>query len=102
MTDLGDAVWAPGRGKVVYAGFLQMTGNTVVIEHGGGLKSYFFHLDSLACKQGDIVEKEQLIGQAGSTGYSTGPHLHYEARIGNQSIDPDQLFNGSSGLYFAR
>ena len=100
--DLGDAVWAPGRGKVVYAGFLQMTGNTVVIEHGGGLKSYFFHLDSLACKQGDIVEKEQLIGQAGSTGYSTGPHLHYEARIGNQSIDPDQLFNGSSGLYFAR
>lgn len=77
-------------------------GNTVVIEHGGGLKSYFFHLDSLACKQGDIVEKEQLIGQAGSTGYSTGPHLHYEARIGNQSIDPDQLFNGSSGLYFAR
>jgi len=38
--DLGDAVWAPGRGKVVYAGFLQMTGNTVVIEHGGGLKSY--------------------------------------------------------------
>ena len=100
--DLGDAVWAPGRGKVVYAGFLQMTGNTVVIEHGGGLKSYFFHLDSLACKQGDIVEKEQFIGQAGSTGYSTGPHLHYEARIGNQSIDPDQLFNGSSGLYFAR
>ena len=53
--DLGDAVWAPGRGKVVYAGFLQMTGNTVVIEHGGGLKSYFFHLDSLACKQGDNV-----------------------------------------------
>ena len=48
------------------------------------------------------MEKEQLIGQAGSTGYSTGPHLHYEARIGNQSIDPDQLFNGSSGLYFAR
>ena len=87
---------------MVYAGFLQMTGNTVVIEHGGGLKSYFFHLDSLACKQGDIVEKEQFIGQAGSTGYSTGPHLHYEARIGNQSIAPAQLFNGSSGLYFAR
>lgn len=99
--DLGDAVWAPARGRVVYADSLLMTGNTVVIEHGGGLKSFFFHLDSLNCAQGDFVEQKQVIGFAGTTGYSTGPHLHYEARIGNQSVDPEQLFGGTSGLYFA-
>lgn len=100
--DQGDEVWSPARGKVVYAGFLQMTGNTVVVEHGGGLKSYFFHMDSLACETGQMVEQGQLVGLVGSTGYSTGPHLHYEARIGNQSVDPEQLFNGTSGLYFVR
>ncbi len=100
--DLGDDVWSPARGKVIFAGFLQMTGNTVVVEHGGGLKSYFFHLDSLACEKDQIVEMGQLVGKAGTTGYSTGPHLHYEARIGNQSVDPEQLFSGASGLYFAR
>ena len=42
-----------------------------------------------------------MVGYAGTTGYSTGPHLHYEARIGNQSVDPEQLFSGASGLYFA-
>lgn len=99
--DLGDAVWAPARGKVVFAGFLKMTGNTVVLEHGGGLKSFFFHMDSLACAEGEVVEREQVVGYAGTTGYSTGPHLHYEARIGNQSVDPEQLFSGASGLYFA-
>lgn len=99
--DLGDAVWSPARGKVVFAGFLKMTGNTVVVEHGGGLKSFFFHMDSLACAEGDMVEREQVVGYAGTTGYSTGPHLHYEARIGNQSVDPEQLFSGASGLYLA-
>ena len=99
--DLGDEVWAPARGRVVFADYLLSTGNTVVIEHGGGLKSYFFHMDSLNCAQGDFVEQKQVVGYAGTTGYSTGPHLHYEARIGNQSVDPEQLFGGTSGLYFA-
>lgn len=98
--DLGDPVWSPARGRVVFADFLLATGNTVVVEHGGGLKSFFFHLDQLACAQGDFVEGEQVVGYAGTTGYSTGPHLHYEARIGNQSVDPEQLFSGASGLYF--
>lgn len=99
--DLGDPVWSPARGRVVFADFLLATGNTVVVEHGGGLKSFFFHLDQLACAQGEMVEREQVVGYAGTTGYSTGPHLHYEARIGNQSVDPEQLFSGASGLYFA-
>lgn len=97
----GDTVSAPNNGKVVYVGTLIFTGNTVVIEHGGGLKSYLFHMDSLAVQQGDMVTKGQKIGTVGSTGYSTGPHLHYEVKIGNQSVNPSQLFDGTSGLYFA-
>lgn len=98
----GDAIWSPARGKVVFADSLQLTGNTVVISHGGGLKSYFFYLDSISCKKGDFVEQKQQIGTAGSTGHAAGPRLHYEARIGNQSIDPELLFNGHSGLYAAQ
>ncbi len=97
----GDAVTAPAAGKVVYAGFLQLTGNTVVLDHGGGLKSYFFHMSALDCAAGDVLEAGAPVGKVGSTGYSTGAHLHYESKIGNQSIDPIQLFNGTSGLYFA-
>ena len=99
--ETGDPVSAPNAGKVVYAGTLIFTGNTIVIEHGGGLKSYLFHMDSLAVQQGEMVTKGQKIGTVGSTGYSTGPHLHYEVKIGNQSVNPMQLFDGTSGLYFA-
>jgi murein DD-endopeptidase MepM/ murein hydrolase activator NlpD len=95
----GDPVYAAARGKVVYAGYLQLTGNTIVIEHGAGLKTYYFHMDSLNCAEGDLVEKGQRIGAIGSTGYATGPHLHFEARIGNQSVDPVALWRGTSGLY---
>lgn len=97
----GDPVTAPAAGKIVYAGFLQLTGNTVVLDHGGGLKSYFFHMSALDCAPGDVLEAGAPVGKVGSTGYSTGAHLHYEVKIGNQSIDPIQLFDGTSGLYFA-
>lgn len=96
----GDPVRASARGKVVFAGVLKFTGNTVVLEHGAGLKTYYFHMASIACAKDQIVEKSQQIGAIGSTGYSTGPHLHFEARIGNQSIDPIQLLRGTSGIYF--
>ncbi|MEG1153553.1 MAG: M23 family metallopeptidase [Ruthenibacterium sp.] len=96
----GDPVKAPNNGRVVYAGTLIFTGNTVVIEHGNGLKSYLFHMSRLDVKEGDMVTSGQIIGAVGSTGYSTGPHLHYEVRIGNQSINPMDLFSGQSGLYF--
>lgn len=96
----GDAVAAPAAGRVVYAGNLIYTGNTVVIEHGNGLKSFLYHMSELSVQTGERVAKGQLVGRVGSTGYSTGPHLHYEAKIGNQSIDPMQLFDGTSGIYF--
>lgn len=99
--ETGDTVYAPNNGRVAYAGFLTMTGNTVVIEHGAGLKSYFFHMDSLTCKTDEMVNTGDVIGAVGSTGYSTGPHLHYEVKIGRQSINPMALFDGTSSIYSA-
>ncbi len=100
--DLGDNVYATNNGRVVYADFLNATGYTVVIEHGAGLKSYYYHLDELLCAQEDIVQIGDIIGKVGTTGYSTGPHLHFEMRIGREPIDPEKLFDGTSGLYLTQ
>ncbi len=95
----GAPVVAPNAGRVLFADKLLNTGNTVVIEHGDGLKSLFYHMDSLKVQPGDMVEKGQQIGTVGNTGYSTGPHLHYEVRLFENSVDPLRLFDGRSGLY---
>jgi len=96
----GTPVKATNDGRVVLAEYLLNTGNTVVIEHGGGLKSYYYHMDSLQASNGQIVQKGSVIGTVGSTGYSTGAHLHFEMRIGNQAINPTMLFNDSASLYY--
>lgn len=96
---LGTPVVAPQNGEVLYAGYLQLTGNTIVIAHGGGVKSIYYHMDSLDVAAGDAVVTGQKIGEVGTTGYSTGPHLHFEVKIGSQSVDPFQLFDGTSGLF---
>lgn len=98
----GTPVVAPNNGKVLLAELLLNTGNTVVIDHGAGLKSYFFHMDSLATTKDTIIMKGDKVGEVGTTGYSTGPHLHYDVRIGNQSINPWQLFDGSSAVFFKK
>lgn len=97
----GTPVPAPNAGRVVFAQFIKLTGNTVVIEHGAGVKSYFFHMSELNVTENQMVEQDDIIGKVGTTGFSTGPHLHYEVKIGNQSINPMDLFNGTSGIYFA-
>ena len=98
-TDRGTPVKAPNNGRVVFAEYLLNTGNTVVIEHGGGFKSYYFHMDSLNVNAGDMVQKGDQIGTVGSTGYSTGPHLHFETRIGDQAVNPLMLYDSSASLY---
>lgn len=95
----GTPIVAPGAGRVVLAEYLLNTGNTIVIEHGGGLKSYYFHMVELHVEPEDMVEQGQLIGAVGTTGYSTGPHLHFEMRIGNQAVSPELLFEETAGLY---
>jgi len=97
--DRGTPVAASGGGRVVLAEYLLNTGNTVVIEHGGGLKSYYFHMDALHVNAGEMVQKGARIGDVGSTGYSTGAHLHFETRIGDQAVNPLMLCETSSSLY---
>jgi len=97
----GTHVFAAGAGIVLIAEFLLNTGNTVVIDHGGGLKSIYYHMDSVDTTKGVFVEQGDLIGRVGTTGYSTGPHLHFEMRIGEQPISPSMLFDPDAGLYSA-
>ncbi|MCL1983591.1 MAG: M23 family metallopeptidase [Clostridiales bacterium] len=97
--EAGTPVAAPNSGRVVFAEYLLNTGNTVAIEHGGGFKSYYFHMSAIFVAAGDMVQKGDVIGEVGSTGYSTGPHLHFETRIGDQAVNPVMLFDGSASLY---
>ena len=95
----GTPVPASNSGQVVFADFVIMTGNTVVIEHGAGLKTIYMHLSEIDCEAGDMVKKGDIIGLVGTTGYSTGPHLHFEVRIGDQSVSPWPLIDGTSAIY---
>lgn len=95
----GTPVKAPGAGRVVFAQYLLNTGNTVAIEHGGGLKTFYFHMNSLNVAPGDFVEQGQKIGEVGTTGYSTGPHLHFEMRVANQAVDPFLMVRGEGGFF---
>ena len=84
----GDPVIAPGSGVVVKAGWQGGYGNMIEIDHGNGISTRFGHLSKIDIEPGDTVARGQLIGQVGSTGRSTGPHLHYEVRLNDKSINP--------------
>ena len=91
--DLGVPVMASNTGRVLIADYLIGTGNTVVIEHGFGLKTWYYHMDELNVKTGDMVTKGDILGTVGSTGFSTGPHLHFSSSINNAYINPITLIN---------
>lgn len=91
----GTAVKASGSGRVLYAGKLQLTGNTVLIEHGFGLKTWYYHMDSLKVKTDDMVKQGDTIGTVGSTGFSTGPHLHFGMSVGGVFINPQTAIDSA-------
>lgn len=84
----GTPVRAAARGRAVVVEELFFTGKTVILDHGGGLYSLYAHLESFACAQNDLLEAGAVLGRVGSTGRSTGPHLHWGVRLQNQRIDP--------------
>ena len=86
--DTGDPVVAVLEGEILSAQNCPFYGNTVVVYHGAGLSTVYAHLDSFAVGPDDEVEAGQLLGAMGSTGRSTGPHLHFEARIDGTAVDP--------------
>jgi murein DD-endopeptidase MepM/ murein hydrolase activator NlpD len=87
----GDLVRASASGTVVLAQELYSRGNTLVLAHGGGLFSLYYHLSSFLIQVGDPVSQGQIIGRVGQTGAVTGPHLHWEARIGRIPVNPLQF-----------
>jgi murein DD-endopeptidase MepM/ murein hydrolase activator NlpD len=84
----GRPITAAKSGKVILAGWSGGYGNLVVIDHGGGLSTAYAHQSRIAVKVGDPVTQGALIGFIGSTGHSTGPHLHFEVRVNGAARDP--------------
>jgi murein DD-endopeptidase MepM/ murein hydrolase activator NlpD len=95
----GDPVRVTANGKVVSAGWAGGYGRMVEVDHGNGLSTRYGHLSQIDVKVGDIVKIGQVIGEVGSTGRSTGPHLHYETRIDGEAVDPQKFLR--AGLRFS-
>ncbi len=85
---IGTSVFAPSDGIVTYAGFMRGGGYTVIIKHMGAYSTVYMHLSKLNVSKGQRVHLGQQIAKSGNTGRSTGPHLHYEIRINDRSVDP--------------
>ena len=92
----GDPVVAGASGKVTFVGWQNGYGQLIVIDHGGGLTTRYGHLSHIDVTQAQTVARGQFIGRVGSTGRSTGPHLHYEIRINDEPVDPLQYLLTSS------
>lgn len=91
----GTPVKATNSGVVVLAEELYLTGNSIYLDHGLQLFSQYAHMSKLLVKAGDRVEVGDIIGEVGSTGFSTGPHLHFAFWIGNTPTNPDRLFDST-------
>jgi murein DD-endopeptidase MepM/ murein hydrolase activator NlpD len=88
----GTPVLSTSAGEVLLAGYCDGgTGNCVVIDHGAGWRSQYFHLSRVDVQAGENVDAGEQIGAVGSTGRSTGPHLHFQIGLGAQALDPDLL-----------
>ncbi len=94
----GDPVRATANGKVVTSGWQGGYGRMIEIDHGNGLSTRYGHLSEINVKVGDIVKIGQVIGAVGSTGRSTGPHLHYETRIEGDAVDPQKFLRAGVRL----
>lgn len=96
----GVPVVAGASGRVSFVGWQNGYGQLVVVDHGGGLTTRYAHLSHIDVELNQAVSRAQLLGKVGSTGRSTGPHLHYEVRINDQAVNPLQyllLSNNSPG-----
>jgi len=84
----GTPIHAAAAGVVVYCGWMEGYGNLTVIDHGGGIATAYGHQSSIAVSCNEQVSEGQVIGYVGSTGHSTGPHLHFEVRVNGTPVDP--------------
>jgi murein DD-endopeptidase MepM/ murein hydrolase activator NlpD len=84
----GTPIWAAAAGTVIYAGWLGGYGNLVVVDHGNGLSTAYAHASSILVGVGQSVAQGETVSLVGSTGNSSGPHLHFEVRVNGTAVDP--------------
>jgi murein DD-endopeptidase MepM/ murein hydrolase activator NlpD len=85
---MGQKIVAAAAGTVFFAGVKGGYGNSIMIDHGGGMVTLYAHQSSFAVSDGQKVNVGQVIGYVGSSGVSTGPHLHFEVRINGNPVNP--------------
>jgi murein DD-endopeptidase MepM/ murein hydrolase activator NlpD len=90
--DYGSTIRAANTGTVIYAGWYGGYGNAVIIDHGNGITTLYGHSSELYVAEGQVVQRGQAIAAVGSTGLSTGPHLHFEVRKDGEPVDPMDYF----------
>lgn len=86
--DIGTPVYATAAGIIFFTGWRHGLGQLVIIDHGYGYRTHYGHLNKIRVKKGQRIERGDVIGGVGNTGYSTGPHLHYEVRYNNKAVNP--------------
>ncbi len=87
---VGTRIKAAAKGKVVESTFDRDYGNVVIIDHGNGIRTLYAHMSQRTVRPGQVVERGDAIGALGSTGRSTGPHLHYEVHVNRKPVDPEK------------
>jgi len=90
---IGTPIIASNDGVVVLAKDRFYSGNSIIIDHGRGIYTCYYHLSKFKVKKGEMVKKSQTIGLSGDTGRITGPHLHFSARVGGLQVDPLQMIS---------
>ena len=96
----GTPIYATNGGRILYSGWLGLTGHTVLIDHGYGIISWHYHLHKRNVSTGDLVEKGELIGTVGTTGLSTGNHLHFGITVGGVFVDPMEMIGSEPDFDF--
>jgi murein DD-endopeptidase MepM/ murein hydrolase activator NlpD len=96
--DPGDPVRVTANGKVTVAGWFGGYGKMVEVDHGNGFVTRYGHLSSIDTRVGQTVRTGQIVGRMGSTGRSTGPHLHYETRVDGEAVDPQKFLRAGARL----
>jgi murein DD-endopeptidase MepM/ murein hydrolase activator NlpD len=94
--EMGQPVSAAASGKVLIAGWQNGYGQVVYVDHGSGLTTRYGHLSHIDVQVGQTIARGEQIGLVGSTGRSTGPHLHYEVRINNEPVNPRRYLPGAN------
>ena len=94
----GSEIRATGAGRVVHAGPMGGYGDMVEIDHGDGLTTRYGHMSEISVQEGQTVAAGDVIGRLGSTGRSTGPHLHYEVRVDGEPVDPERFMRAGADI----